>query len=305
MLSNKVLSKWLLVIPAVIVIGLIVLVVDRGVQNNRNQTLTSSQGITVVASLDTYGEMAKAVLGKHGQVTSILNKADLDPHDFEPTASTAKAYQQANVIISNGGGYDAWSTKFAKTNKTAKDINVASLYNFKDGDNEHYWYKPSIANKLTAQLVKDYSALLPKYKAQFKQNARAYLTSLKALNVKRAEVGALLKGKTIMATEPVFNNALTGYTDVTIADQAFALAVDEGEDPTPKAVREWQTLIDQGKVAVIINNTQTSGKIVENAIQYATKHKVPIVGVTETKPDGKTYAEWQIDQLNEIEKALR
>jgi hypothetical protein len=31
---------------------------------------------------------------------------------------------------------------------------------------------------------------------------------------------------------------------------------------------------------------------------------VPVVGVTETKPDGKTFAEWMLDEINATGQAL-
>ena len=38
---------------------------------------------------------------------------------------------------------------------------------------------------------------------------------------------------------------------------------------------------------------------------YAKEHGVPVVQATETKPAGKTYAEWQYDQLKALDEALK
>ncbi|MBC6498077.1 zinc ABC transporter substrate-binding protein [Weissella confusa] len=65
-----------------------------------------------------------------------MDKPDMDPHEFEPTSADAKIYQKANVIISNGGGFDNWSVNFAKQNTDAKAINLAKLYDF-EGEHDH------------------------------------------------------------------------------------------------------------------------------------------------------------------------
>lgn len=57
---------------------------------SRTTTSHDSHRINVVASLDFYGETAKAVLGDKGTVTSIIDKPSMEPHEFEPTTKTAK-----------------------------------------------------------------------------------------------------------------------------------------------------------------------------------------------------------------------
>src|SRR4051812_12364481 len=73
-----------------------------------NTSNTPAGKIKVVAAENFYGEVAKAVGGDRVEVTSILDNPDADPHDFEPTADTSKVVNDAQVIVYNGAGYDAW-----------------------------------------------------------------------------------------------------------------------------------------------------------------------------------------------------
>lgn len=73
---------------------------------------SSSDKLNVVSTLDFYGETAKAVLGKNGTVTSLIDNPNIDPHDFEATTKTAKQTANADVIIRNGAGYDDWIKNF-------------------------------------------------------------------------------------------------------------------------------------------------------------------------------------------------
>ena len=142
-------NSWALLIPAIIVLILIGMVIVKGLQSTKSMHTANNHRIKIVASLNSYGEMAKAVVGNKGTVTSVLTKSTIDPHDFEPTAATARLYQQADVIISNGGGYDPWSTKLAQANEQVQAINVGQLYNYQDGENEHFWYKTDVTKRVT------------------------------------------------------------------------------------------------------------------------------------------------------------
>ena len=316
-MSNKK-HPWLLAIPAVAVVGMIGTVIWTSV--NRTEKTNQTGKIKVVASLDSYGEMAKAVLGNQGSVTSIMDDPDMDPHEFEPTSADAKIYQKANVIISNGGGFDNWSVNFAKQNTDAKAINLAKLYDFEgehdhneaeehdhDEDsagNEHFWYKTDVATRLSKQLVKTYSKLEPSKQAYFQKNADKYLATLDDVKQMQQQVKQDLQGKNVMATEPVFDNTLIDL-GANVLNQSFSKAVNEHQDPTPEDIRNWNAAIDAGEVSVVIYNPQSTGKLAKQAMTYAKEHGVPVVQATETKPAGKTYAEWQYDQLKALDEALK
>lgn len=316
-MSNKK-HPWLLAIPAVAVVGMIGTVIWTSV--NRTEKTNQTGKIKVVASLDSYGEMAKAALGNQGSVTSIMDKPDMDPHEFEPTSADAKIYQKANVIISNGGGFDNWSVNFAKQNNDAQAINLAKLYDFEgehdhdkaeehdhDEDsvgNEHFWYKTDVATRLSKQLVKTYSKLEPSKQAYFQKNADKYLATLDDVKQMQQQVKQDLQGKNVMATEPVFDNTLIDL-GANVLNQSFSKAVNEHQDPTPEDIRNWNAAIDAGEVSVVIYNPQSTGKLAKQAMAYAKEHGVPVVQATEKKPAGKTYAEWQYDQLKALDEALK
>ena len=76
--------------------------------------------IRVVTSLNFYGEVAKAVAGDHGTVTSFINSSAVELHEFQPTTKQAKQVAIANVAIENGLGYDAWMSKMVKADSKNK-----------------------------------------------------------------------------------------------------------------------------------------------------------------------------------------
>ncbi len=60
---------------------------------------SSKKPIKVVASLNFYGEAAKEVAGKYGQVDSLINNSAVDPHDYSPSIQQSKRVSELRVIV--------------------------------------------------------------------------------------------------------------------------------------------------------------------------------------------------------------
>ena len=67
--------------------------------------------INVVASVNQWGALAEQIGGVHVKVTSILSSTTEDAHTFEPKTTAVDTLQKAQVVVSNGAGYDSWATK--------------------------------------------------------------------------------------------------------------------------------------------------------------------------------------------------
>lgn len=64
--------------------------------------------ITVVASTNVYGDIASTIGGDRVDVQSIITSASQDPHSYEASARDRLTVQKADLVIENGGGYDAF-----------------------------------------------------------------------------------------------------------------------------------------------------------------------------------------------------
>lgn len=265
---------------------------------------TSSKPIHVAASVDFYGQVAQAVLGDHGTVSSIINSPSVDPHDFEPTTKDGQTVSKANVVLANGIGYDNWMTKLAKSNGNGKQTVVKVGENVLDkhvGDNEHVWYQPATMPKLANYLADKFGKIAPKYKKDYQRNAQRYIKTLQPLQTEIDQLKAKSNGQKVDVSEPVFDYALDalGYQR---NNHKFELAVENGTDPSPKEIRSMETDIKQHKIAFFVNNSQASDKTVSAMVALAKKNQVPVLNVTETLPKGKTYEAWMMDQYQALAK---
>ncbi len=266
----------------------------------------SDSKIKIVAAENFYGEVAKAVGGNRVEVTSILDNPNVDPHDYEPTAETSKLVNDAQIIVYNGAGYDAWMDKVIKSSSSASSksaIQVAEdIMGVKEGENEHVWYDPTTMPKLAIKLADDLSKLDPTQKEAFNKRAQTFIKSLDPLKEKVQKLKQE-SATNISVSEPIFDY-MAQALNLKINDSKFARAIDEGTDPAPADIAALQNDLNGKKVKLLVHNTQNSTPVVDNIVKLANSNSIPIVKVTETEPKGKNYLQWMVDQLDDVAKAI-
>ncbi|NEY19024.1 zinc ABC transporter solute-binding protein [Bacillus ginsengihumi] len=275
-----------------------------GCGNHTNKTASpSNKSIQIVAAEDFYGEVAKAVLGNHGTVTSIINKPSMDPHDFEATTGTAKTVNKADIVIYNGIGYDGWMKKLTQSSKNDDQKVIAvgeDVMNKQEGDNEHLWYNPTTVPKLADKIADELSALDSKHKKDYEANAAAYKKDIQAIQDEINKLKKNSNGAKVNVSEPVFDYALQamGYKE---GNEHFSKAVEDGNDPSPSDIAQMQEDVKKHRIAFFVDNIQATDSTVKNIVNLCKKYNVPVVKVTETLPTGKDYKTWMLDQYKQVE----
>ncbi|MCI2018067.1 MAG: metal ABC transporter solute-binding protein [Lentilactobacillus buchneri] len=269
---------------------------------------SSSNGkIKITATTDFYGEVAKAVAGNKGEVTSVITNPNIDPHDYEPTTKVAKNIVGSKMVIANGIGYDGWMNKLVSSNKKTDYIKVGEdLMGKKDGDNPHLWYNPKTMPKLANKIATKLGKIQPKNKQYFKKNAQKYIASLKPVEKKITQlkqVSAKSKNKDVYVSEPVFDYALDAM-GFKVGDSQFENDTEKDVDPSPKTIKAMQDGIKGRQIAFFVYNSQVDDKTVNNLVALAHKNKVPVLKVTETLPANKNYKSWMLSQYNSLLKIL-
>ncbi len=267
------------------------------------QSSSNGSKIQVVASLDFYGEVAKAVGGNKVSVQSIINNPAVDPHDYEPTTKVGKSVASADLVVASGIGYDGWMDKVVKSADKSKNyLRVADdLMNKKEGDNEHIWYDPRTMPKLANTLANKFAKKDPADKATFKANAKKYIASLDDLNTLINKLKSKVNGQLVDVSEPVFGYALD-YLGYKVNDDHFSKSTEDGTDYSAKDIHGIETDIKEKKIAFFVNNIQASSKTVNQLVKLAEQNNVPVLKVTETLPKGKNYRTWMTSQYQQLEK---
>ena len=265
----------------------------------------SSVPVPVVAAENFYGDLASQIGGSHVAVKSIMSNPDQDPHLFETSPSTARELSAARVVVYNGAAYDAWMDKLlsASPRPARVTIEAASLVGKKPGDNPHLWYLPATM-PATAKAVADaIKQADPSSQADIDRQLASFIASLAPINAKIAAMRAKYQGLPVTATEPVFGY-MADAIGLDMRNMHFQIAVMNDTEPSASDLAAFQQDLSERRVKVLLYNGQVSDETTRKMLAIAKQSGVPVVGVTETEPNGMNYQRWMLHQLDALDAAL-
>ena len=264
-----------------------------------------AEPVRIVAAENVYGNIAEQIGGPNVAVSSILSNPNQDPHEFEASASTARRVADAALVIYNGADYDPWMAKLLSASRVRSRhvIEVAQLVDKRAGDNPHIWYDVAAISALTKVLADTLSEIDPVHRTEFAERHAAFERSMRPLVERIAELRKGYAGSAVTATEPVFGY-MADALGLKMRNGRFQLAVMNGTEPSARDIAAFEKDLRSRSVKVLFYNSQTSGALADRMRTIATDAGVPIVGVTETEPQGMTYQQWMTSQLDALARAL-
>ena len=285
--------------------------------------------IDVVASTSVYGDIVSSIGGDKVRVSSIINRTSQDPHSYEVSTQDKLAVSKAELVVENGGGYDA----FIDTLATDTGLDHANVINAVDvsglatespaaatldssahthehtGLNEHVWYSLPAMSRLADAVADKLGSLEPASAATFRTNAAALKASLGGLEAKLAAIKSSAGKSTsghvpVAVTEPVPLYLLedAGLENETPAE--YTAAIEEDADVTPTVLKATVDLVSSRGVRLLAYNTQTEGPQTAVLKKAAETAGVPVVDFSETLPGGQSYVQWMSANVESISKAL-
>jgi zinc/manganese transport system substrate-binding protein len=265
--------------------------------------------VSVVASTNVYGDIARQIAGDKVTITSIISDPSADPHSYEANTRTQLELSKADVVIENGGGYDDFvDTMLKSANSDAKVLNAVEISGHvaTGGEelNEHVWYDLPSMSKLADQIASALSAADAGSAATFTANATAFKQKLEELEGTAAQIKTTHAGAGVAITEPVPVYLLEACGLANKTPDEFSEAIEEGTDVPASVLQETLGLFTGKQVKALAYNEQTAGPETEKVLQAAKDNKVGVVPVTETLPAGKDYLTWMGGNLDAIKTAL-
>jgi len=261
----------------------------------------------VLGTENFYADLLQRVGASHVKASSLLNDPNADPHAFEASPQAAALVADARLVIVNGIGYDDFMAKLldASPKPDRVVINVQKLLGLADDVNTHIWYDPAtmptVADAASAALAK----LDPQNAGDYTAGKDAYLASLKPLNDRIALIKAKYAGAPVAFTEPVAGYLVHAMGLEVKTPERFMKAIEEGTDPAPADVAAERDLLTGKKVKALLYNSQVTSPITQQIRDLAVQNGIAVVGAAETiPPEFHGFAEWQLAQLDQLEKAL-
>ncbi len=262
----------------------------------------------VVAAENFYGDIVSQIGGSRVAVTSILSDPNADPHLFEPGTRNGLAVSRAALVVQNGVGYDSFMQKLedAAPSSGRTVVTIGHVLGVTGADqNPHLWYDVPRLGRIAGAIAAGLGRADPAHRADYRAGLARFERSLAPLQREVAAIRARFGGAPVAYTEPVPGYLLLAAGLRNLTPPAFSRAIEDGSEPSPEAVAAMTALFSGGRVRVLLYNDQTVSPITNRIRAAAEAAGIPVVGVSETMPQGARFQDWQLGQARALERALR
>ncbi|KAB7787609.1 metal ABC transporter solute-binding protein, Zn/Mn family [Bifidobacterium cebidarum] len=239
--------------------------------------------LEVVASINQWGSLAEDLGGEHVEVTNIMNKTNVEAHDYEPTSQDVARFHSAEVAIVNGADYDSWAAKAVQGTK-ATLVTAAETAGIKDGDNPHVWFSAKVRSSTADAITAAYQRADPEHKGDYAKLNKDWHAKADKLESKIKETVALTKNLPYAATESVAAYLAEDLEMKDSTPKGYAQASANESEPTPTDIKKFQDALKSGGIKMLVLNTQESNSTTEQITAAAKDADVPIVELTEQMP---------------------
>ncbi len=191
--------------------------------------------------------------------------ADVDPAYWTPEAEVIADYQQADVILLNGAGYEKWLERASLPTSKLVDTSaaVASSYIPLDegvvhthgpaGEHSHKgwafttWLNPMLAIEQAQAIQEALSEARPEAAADFRVAYEGLQADLLALDGQLGDVAADFGDRPILFSHPVYE-----YLDEHLGLNGESVHWEPGEMPTEKMWNELSTLLQSHPAELMV-----------------------------------------------------
>jgi zinc/manganese transport system substrate-binding protein len=154
---------------------------------------TSAGGapLSVVATTPEVADFVRNIGGADVTVTQII-KANVDPHEYEPTPADIKAIGEAKVVVKNGVGLEAWLDQTIQSaGFQGAVVDSSQGVTLREGGHEegeaenhdpHIWHDPRNAKIMVTTIEKALEVADPDDAETYAENLAAYSAKLDKLD---------------------------------------------------------------------------------------------------------------------------
>lgn len=254
--------------------------------------LAAVEKLKVATTFTIIADMAAHVAGDAAEVSSLI-PAGAEVHNFQPTPSDIRAAMEADLILWNGLGLEAWFDRFFRNLPDTPAAVVSEGVQpilitegpYAGKPNPHAWMSASDAAIYVENIRKAMAAADPANAEAYAANAAAYTAEIEALaGPIRAEIAAIPEGRRWLATS---EGAFSYLTRDLGLGEIYIWPINEANTGTPQQIRRAIDAIRAHDVPAVFSESTVDPR---SAQQVARETGVAYGGVlyvdSITGPDG-------------------
>lgn len=221
----------------------------------------------VLTTFTVLADMARNVGGEHVVVESVT-KPGIEIHGYEPTPSDLRRAAQADLILDNGLGLEAWFEKFV-ADLDAPHVVVSAAVDpipIAGGQaaNPHAWMSPTEALGYVDAIEAALTDLVPEQAAAFSANAAAYRAQIESVrDALVADLEALPPAQRALVTcEGAFSYLAR---DAGLTEQ-FLWAVNSEQQATPQQIASVVEYVRDNEVPAVFCESTVSDAAMQQVV---------------------------------------
>ena len=231
-----------------------------------------ADAIHVVTTTTVFADIVRNVGGEWTDVQSIIPPG-VGPEDYEPKPDDARRLADAQLIVSNGVGLDDFLDKLLSAGGTSRVPRLVLGDGLPaievDGEpNPHFWLDPTIVRDgYLPKIVDALAKLSPGNRATFEANAKAYGTTLTALDADLlAQVGAIPAASRKLVT---FHDAFPYFARHFGFELVGVVLANVGQEPTAAELADLVAKVKAAGVKAVFSEAQFNPKLAQTLADEA------------------------------------
>lgn len=269
---------------------------------NKTQLPTPSGKPSIVTSFYPLYFFTKEITGDDILVTNIT-PAGSEPHDYEPTAQQIAAMEQSDLILIQGGKFEAWGDN---VHSTYADKVVPILENsLPQQADPHTWLDPVMVENEIQKISQAIQQIDPSGTAMYQQRTQTLLAQVSALHTQYQNGFASCQRQDFITSHAAFGHLAKRYN----LNQLSISGISPDQEPTAKDMAEIVTFARDHNVEYIFFESLVSPKLAETiASEVGAQTLVldPIEGITDQQmKDGVNYFTIMEENLKALQIALQ
>jgi manganese transport system substrate-binding protein len=224
----------------------------------------------VATTFTVLADMARNVAGDHLRIESIT-KVGAEIHGYEPTPGDVRVTANADLVLDNGLGLEAWFERFvgelnvphAVVSEDVEPIEIASDA-YAGRPNPHAWMSPVEAQRYVARMIEAFSDLDPKNAKDFRANGEAY--SAEIADVHDELVAGLATLPTTQRALVTCEGAFSYLARDGGLDEAYLWPVNAEQQATPGQIAGAIDFVERNDVAAVFCESTVSDSAMRQVV---------------------------------------
>lgn len=226
---------------------------------------------TVLTAFTVLADIASEVAGDHLQIASVT-KVGAEIHGYEPTPRDIAKAAQADLILDNGLGLEAWFEKFlhavdvphvvVSEGITPIDI-TGDAYAGKP--NPHTWMSPVNVQIYVDNMVEAFSRLAPEHADAFTENGAEYKAALQTVHDELVErLAEVPERRRVLVT---CEGAFSYLARDSGLREAYIWPVNAEQQATPQQIAAVIALVSADDVPAVFCESTVSDKPMQQVVE--------------------------------------